>query len=329
MENKKISIIVPIYNVEKYLEQCLKSICNQDYKNLEIILVDDGSSDKSGSICDIYAEKDHRIKVIHKKNMGVSAARNSGLDIATGEYVCFADPDDYLEIDYISYLYNLIVENNCDISISKGVYDNYSKKTDRVDYSFVETGENATIDILLYKIHIGVYCKMFSMNFLRKYNVRFNEAIRMGEGFNFNTFCFQRINKVAIGNKQIYFYRQNNISSATTNFNEERWENGFFAIDEIERNLVIKSKKIINAINYARWHTYYDALFNGIIMGKENNSMFIKNCKKEAKRGAKYAFKVDVSYKEKIKAMIIRINPLILVKHNRKKIYKILNEDDN
>ena len=106
--DKLISVIVPIYNVEKYLTKCIESIINQTYKNLEIILVDDGSPDKSPIICDEYAKKDNRIKVIHKKNGGLSDARNYGMSLATGEYISFIDSDDYVTDDYIMTLYSLI-----------------------------------------------------------------------------------------------------------------------------------------------------------------------------------------------------------------------------
>ena len=100
----KISVIVPVYNVEQYLPQCLDSIINQTYKNLEIICVDDGSPDNSGKILDEYAKKDKRIKVIHQENQGVSVARNTGLDNATGKYIGFVDPDDWIEADYYETL---------------------------------------------------------------------------------------------------------------------------------------------------------------------------------------------------------------------------------
>lgn len=101
MNEPLISVIIPIYNVEQYLEQCLDSVVNQTYRNLEIILVDDGSPDKCGAICDAYKAKDERIIVIHQENQGLSAARNAGLDICKGEYIAFVDSVDWVEADYI------------------------------------------------------------------------------------------------------------------------------------------------------------------------------------------------------------------------------------
>lgn len=112
-----ISVIIPVYNVEKYISECIESILGQTYKKLEIILVDDGSSDNSGKICDEYSEKDGRIKVIHKENGGLSDARNTGMSAASGEYLIFVDSDDYMIHDGIEYLYNLIIENNAQLVI--------------------------------------------------------------------------------------------------------------------------------------------------------------------------------------------------------------------
>ena len=113
---KKISIIVPIYNIEKYLPRCLESILAQTYKNIEVILVDDGSVDNSGMIADTYARNDQRIIVIHQVNKGVSAARNAGLDLATGDYIGFVDGDDYIEPDMYEILMRIIDEQQVDIA---------------------------------------------------------------------------------------------------------------------------------------------------------------------------------------------------------------------
>ncbi len=113
--NDLISVIVPIYNVEKYLFRCVESLINQTYKNLEIILVDDGSPDNCPRLCDEYLKKDNRIKVVHKKNGGLSDARNAGMEIAKGDYISFVDSDDYVSLDFIEELYNTMISENSDI----------------------------------------------------------------------------------------------------------------------------------------------------------------------------------------------------------------------
>lgn len=124
----KISVIVPIYKVEKFLPKCVKSIRCQTYKNLEIILVDDGSPDNCPKLCEEYALMDDRIKVVHKENGGLSSARNAGLDVATGDYITFVDGDDYIEADMYECLYRTLTENECDISVC-GLYNVYSHTT--------------------------------------------------------------------------------------------------------------------------------------------------------------------------------------------------------
>ena len=111
----KVSVIIPVYNVEKYLPRCIKSVLDQTYQDLEIILVDDGTKDNSGIMCDEYATKDNRIRVIHKENGGLSSARNSGIEIATGDAVFFLDSDDYLPTECIEKMVCLMEEKDADI----------------------------------------------------------------------------------------------------------------------------------------------------------------------------------------------------------------------
>lgn len=137
----KISVIVPVYNVENYLNSSLNSICNQSYKNIEIILVDDGSSDKSGEICDYWASKDSRIKVFHKPNGGLSSARNKGLDNATGDYISFIDSDDVIHEDFYLKLIEACKSEEADIAVCNFVrvenFDNLPEAT--------ETKQNFTV----------------------------------------------------------------------------------------------------------------------------------------------------------------------------------------
>ena len=157
-----ISVVVPIYNVENYIKKCVDSILSQTYKNLEIILVDDGSPDNCPQICDEYAQKDNRIKVIHKENGGLSDARNAGIDISKGKFITFIDSDDYIEKDYVEVLYNSIKENASDMAIGshKAIYDNGTILNK-------ETGEKSVLDSknvlerILYdeNIDLNVFCE--------------------------------------------------------------------------------------------------------------------------------------------------------------------------
>ncbi|WP_221388195.1 glycosyltransferase family 2 protein [Clostridium perfringens] len=152
--NDKVSIIIPIYNVSRYLEDCINSVINQTYKNLEIILVNDGSSDNSLEICNNFKKKDSRIILINKENGGLSSARNSGIDKATGKYLYFLDGDDFLELDAIEFVMNLIKNNNADIA-SFGYYYYYKDNSIRNrmekvknDYELYMNSEEALIQIL-------------------------------------------------------------------------------------------------------------------------------------------------------------------------------------
>ena len=141
--NELISVIVPIYNVSQYLKQCVDSILNQSYKNLEVILVDDGSTDNSGVICDQYAQMDNRVVVIHKENGGLSDARNAGLEVAKGEYIGFVDSDDFVDLSMYETLVEILEKNQADIAIAnwQDFFDN--KKN--------EVHENRTGNILIFE----------------------------------------------------------------------------------------------------------------------------------------------------------------------------------
>ena len=149
-ESVKVSVIVPIYNVEKYIGKCILSIIEQTYKNIEIILVDDGSLDDSGNIADEYATRDNRIKVIHKANAGVSAARNSGLDAATGDFVCFSDGDDYVMPNYVEHLLKLCLTYHADVAYTVDMYTTFHNEHIANSQVKVITPEDATENILCY-----------------------------------------------------------------------------------------------------------------------------------------------------------------------------------
>lgn len=188
----KISIIIPVYNTERYLSRCMISVLNQSYQNLEILLVDDGSSDDSGKICDAYAEKDNRIKVFHKPNGGQSSARNLGLDNATGDLIGFVDSDDWIEPGTLEYLVNLIKKNDADICNIKCRF----VKTDLIESSSLKTRERIlhgkeSLELLMYEAVVGIPASMGVCRGLYKRqllsDIRFVEG-RINEDM---VFCYQ------------------------------------------------------------------------------------------------------------------------------------------
>ncbi len=310
MNTHLVSIIVPIYNVEKYLQTCINSILNQSYENMEIILVDDGSTDESGAIADNYLKQDARIKVIHQNNSGVSAARNTGIENAAGDYICFADSDDILEKDYVEYLLNLCLQNNVEIALTTEMFTTFYKtsqtKKDRIR---LYSGEDTVKKILYYDIPIGCYCKIFSRTFLQRHNILFRTDLYIGEGFNFNVTAFKYAQKVAIGQRKIYCYRRDNSSSAMTKFAIHKASMALKAIDEIEKTLKTDNR-FVEAHKYAKWHTS-DDMYNWMILAnakKDYPEMFSK-CYQTTRSYSFKAIFAPVNLKERYRAFICFVHP--------------------
>ena len=211
--NELISIIVPVYNVEKYLERCVNSIINQTYKNIEIILVNDGSTDNSGNICDKFGKKDSRIKIIHKSNGGLSDARNAGLKIAKGEYIGFVDSDDYIKEDMFETLYNLNKEHNSEISIVS-YYEYYNDKLIAVrDSKKLEVfNKISAIKELLIDTKIQSYAwnKLFKKELFENLEFPTNKNF---EDIATTLLLFEKANKIVLLEDPKYYYlrRDNSI----------------------------------------------------------------------------------------------------------------------
>ena len=222
MKNPLISIIVPVYKVEHCLKRCVYSISNQTYKNLEIILVDDGSPDGCPALCDTLAKEDARIKVFHKTNGGPSSARNLGIKKATGEYICFVDSDDEVTPLYIEKLYNALVENDADVSIC-------SLKSEREDGSYLKEGVDKTevltsetpAETFSYIYDIGLFMPPWGKLFkAKKLTANFREDIYYGEDEAFNLENFVNFNKIVVLEDVLYIYYINT-SSITHKKQEE------------------------------------------------------------------------------------------------------------
>lgn len=236
--DKLITIIVPVYNTEKYLERCVNSIVNQTYDNLEIILVDDGSTDNSGKICDEYAEKDGRIKVIHKENGGVSSARNLGLNVCSGDYVGFVDSDDTIEPNMYEILYTNLIENNADISICKfaWVKNNCIKKEETNEIEIINAN-NAICFSLIGEKFAGQLCnKLFKREILK--DIRFDTEIFVYEDLLVLIQYLLKSNKVVYSSICLYNYYLRETSAYHSPFNEKQITayNACLKINELLKN---------------------------------------------------------------------------------------------
>lgn len=223
MENGKISIIVPVYKVEQYLERCVNSLTNQTYKNIEIILVDDGSPDQCPQMCDGYAGEDSRIKVIHKKNGGLSDARNAGLDAATGEYIAFVDSDDWVEPDFIEQLYVNAKKEDADISIigCTLVWDDGRRKPVSNDKGYyVFDNEKAIREMLAQRKFGCMVCqKMYRKQIFD--TVRFPVG-KLYEDVAVSMPTFLKARKVVFSGNYGYNYYQRNDSIVNSKFDERK-----------------------------------------------------------------------------------------------------------
>lgn len=174
-----ISIIVPVYNAEKFVSRCIESLIGQEYSNVEIILVNDGSSDKSPAICDVYARKDRRVHVIHKKNGGVSSARNAGIDLATGKYVCFVDSDDHMTPDGIITMKQALDRASADLCI--GAIANWKAYVDSDEHVVVATYPRKVLEVLVRDNSYSSLAKLYRLDIVKKYAIRFPESQRCSE----------------------------------------------------------------------------------------------------------------------------------------------------
>lgn len=265
--SKLVSIVVPIYNVEAYLKRCVDSLLLQTYKNIEIILVDDGGQDNSGAICDEYAKRDERIKVIHKPNGGLSDARNKGIDIANGEYIAFVDSDDYISNDFIEVLYEICEREKCDIAQCKfeKVYGD----------SFVEERRNGSItlrnNIEQLEFSFGnddvesivVWNKLYKTNLFN--NLRFPFG-KINED-EFTTYkLFYKANKIVTVNLAMYGYFMSENSIMRSGYNLKR----LHYIEAVEERLeffkTLNNKLLIEAteenLNWSLRENYIQVLEN-------------------------------------------------------------------
>lgn len=259
---KKISVIVPVYKAEKWLARCVDSILSQTYRNIELILIDDGSTDKSGEICDLYAGKDHRVRVVHQPNKGVAAARNAGIELATGEYCTFVDSDDHIDSIMYEYMMDKAINYDCDIvmcdcikeygekievythDIRSGYYD---RKQIEKEYfpnllmmPNVEYPPTISNCLCLFKLYKEKYDKNGGAT--KKIQIRYEEGIRFSEDLLFGAeLMYQAESFFYMKGEALYHYWMNEDSASHT-FKADKWMDYIKLHNKIEEKFQSEKK---------------------------------------------------------------------------------------
>lgn len=266
MNNPKISVIVPVYNVEKYLCQCIDSILAQTFTDFELLIVDDGSTDRSGEICDEYAGKDARIKVFHTTNKGVSAARNLGIKKSSADWLCFVDSDDWVESDYLRDLYgNGFSKNEC--IVCQRIFFEYecSHEKDKILFPYSNTILRAPFDVELVMKHkiledFFVFAKLFNKVVIIENRILFCEDISISEDVTFLRTYLQYVKEVRLRSSFLYHYMKRNIISLSNKFHSsEEWIRASEVLMRANIGL-LKSFAILNC-DYAKKICTYNGLF--------------------------------------------------------------------
>jgi len=314
MKNKiKISIIMPIYNAERYLKEALDSVISQTLKEIEIICVNDGSTDNSLEILKTYAEKDSRIKIITGENKGWGYACNTGISASNGKYIGFVESDDFIEQDMFETLYNVAEKNQVEIIKSDYIKfstdgdpkKNFVDKLDRTN-SYYNRIINPKDDVFVFNFRINIWTGIYLRTFIEQNKIRMNEtpgASYQDNGFWFQTFCYA--NKIYFLDKVFYHYRQDNPESSVNSK-----EKVFCICDEynyirefLEQHPEYKSK-FLNIYTYRKYHNY---MFTYNRIGEEYKQLFLSQFGKEF-RLAKENNEIDFSmFKENELLMLDKI----------------------
>ena len=311
--NYLVSIIVPVYNTEKYLKKCLDSIINQTYSNIEIILIDDGSTDNSPKICDEYKSRNNNIKVIHQTNSGVSTARNVGLDAAIGEYVGFIDSDDYIDNNMVEKIMKEIIYDNLDIAICNLYIENENNiEMKELNYTdcFIERNRypfemytNTSIE--------GFACnKIYKRSIIEKYGIRFKEGCVVLEDdlFNYQIFHHNKKLKIKYINDKFYHYVQLNTGARNSSFNLKKLS--YLDVRNVEIDIL--SDENISADHLkADYINVYLRMKHLAQKNRTYSAKIFNNYKRKCDEYKKSIVLKNLTSKQKIKYSIINYLPFI------------------
>ncbi len=265
----KYSFIIPVYNTKKYLERCVQSILQQSYQHYEILLINDGSTDGSGELCDNLSNTDQRIKVFHQTNSGVSTARNNGIFHATGDFLIFVDSDDWISINYLSCIEYMTSSTECNIFCYKHIITDTFLEEDKINKFKPIRKSSVEKYIKSHKFNPALWSYVFRRSIIQKYNITLQKELRYSEDSNFIFKYLCHSTHIAICNEQLYYYFLREDSAIHQNFTHEWAEANLTAcINVLEKNHNFQTsssylKKIVSFYIIA----YFVILFK---MGEKN-----------------------------------------------------------
>jgi len=308
-----ISVIIPVYNAEDYICRCLDSVIIQSYESLEIIVIDDGSTDSSGRICDEYGEKDCRVKVFHQNNKGVSAARNLGLKMATGKYIGFVDSDDWIERDMYSLLMGMAESSDADVTAC-GYYINDENPSLHAEsapesISQEEAIRASFLNVNKYCFYGALWNKIFKSEIFRANSIEFDGSIFVGEDMLCLCQCIMRSKKIVYSPIPKYHYSCNDMSVTSKPFYSEK-VTMLRALDKIESIVkpaypqlapVVRQRSILTSYNYLR-QAMYNTSFSDYAAIRELRDN-IRNEFISVVMGS------DLSAKDKVKLTLFSMSP--------------------
>lgn len=318
MQEELVSVIVPVYNVENYLERCVESILTQSYRNIEILLIDDGSKDSSGSICDELTCKDYRIRVFHKENGGLGSARNYGIDRAEGVYICFVDSDDEIDCGYVESLYTALKKNDADLSICGYFYG-----TNKYITTYTPKNSTMAIDEALIEFAKGnaffnfAWNKLYKKEIVEQMSIRFSDR-HCAEDMYFNVFYYRNCNKIVTVDKAVYTYYVN-LESLSNGRRPKFWEDMLLIYDAMVETC--KTKQL--SVKYA--NTLLLVMFRNSVSNYCNKRAYYKECKRyienciRAKDITHLPIKYDIlsCVDKKIYGALVKRNYFIIYVYNK------------
>lgn len=316
MSEAKISIIIPVYNVEKYIGRCVESLLRQTFEDIEIILVNDGSKDNSGRLCDETAKKDARIKVFHQENQGVSVARNTGISNASAEYIIFVDSDDFVAQTMCERLYKIITEKNCELVVCRA-YDTDSEEL----ISYPEEKDLPAPVVLdrddgVFKMAnpLENFCTPWGKIFKKELvlNCKFPVGVPMAQDLHFVYSYLSFCEKIVFTEEKLYYYFAREDSTVHTPIIGNKAQKLLFVhSDTVERLSWVNNEKLYHQINAYFSCNCETTILNSLIMNKHSDPELVKQIKAMLKQNSKSVIKASLPVMKKLQMLLAAISPTL------------------